>query len=63
MGVPQTFARIETESVLPDGRRISTWRSYPEGVGLDEYRLIDRNAVRAFGSDGTRTIGTPLHRD
>lgn len=60
---PERFSVIETRATLRDGRQISSWKSYPQGVGLTEYRRADAEAVRAFGSDGTMTIGTPLIRN
>ena len=54
------FKRIETRAVLPDGRTISSSRSYPNGVGYDAYRRIDQANVRAFGSRTSKTIGTPV---
>lgn len=55
------FSLIETKAVLPDGRTVSAWRSYPEGIDIAAYREIDRQMARAFGNDGTVTKGTPIH--
>ena len=52
------FSRIETRATLPDGRTVTSTRSYPEGVGYDVYRQIDEDLVKAYGSDGSKTIGT-----
>ena len=51
------FGRIETTARMPDGSMRTSWRSYPLGVGKDEYDRIDAALVRAFGRDGTRTTG------
>ena len=52
------FGRIETRATLPDGRTVTSSVSYPEGVGYDVYRKTDEDLVRAFGNDGSKTIGT-----
>lgn len=52
------FRRIETRAVTPAGKVVTGWYSYPLGVGYDEYTRIDAALVRAFGSDGSRTVGT-----
>ena len=31
------FARIETRGVMPNGKIVTSWRSYPLGVGKGEY--------------------------
>lgn len=54
------FKRIETRAVLPDGRVRQSCRSYPLGVGKDVYDRIDADLRRAFGSNGSRTVGTPI---
>jgi hypothetical protein len=54
------FSRIETRAVLPDGRVITAWHSFPRGVGKDVYDAIDRALVRAYGRRDSRTVGTPL---
>lgn len=54
------FKRIETRAVLSDGRVRQSWRSYPLGVGKDVYDRIDADLRRAFGNDGSRTVGTPM---
>jgi hypothetical protein len=51
------FIRVETHAVLR-GRPITSSISAPRGIRYEEYQQIDRNAVRAFGNEGTRTIGT-----
>lgn len=52
--------RIETRAVGPNGKIVTSWNSYPLGVGYDEYRRIDAALVRAFGNEGSRTVGTFL---
>ncbi len=52
------FGRIETRATLPDGRTITSSRTYPKGVGYDVYRKTDEDLVRAFGNEGSKTIGT-----
>lgn len=52
------FGRIETRATRPDGRTVTSSVSYPEGVGYDVYRKTDEDLVRAFGNDGSKTIGT-----
>lgn len=52
------FKRIETQAVLPDGRKVISTRSYPLGVSKDEYDAIDTALVAAFGNHGSRTVGT-----
>lgn len=52
-----TFARITVIATLPDGRNVTQYHSFPRGASLATYRELDRRAVVAFGSDGTRTIG------
>ncbi len=52
------FGRIETRATLPDGRIVTSSVSYPRGVGYDVYRKKDEDLVRAFGNDGSKTIGT-----
>ena len=54
------FSRIATTAILPDGRRVSSTRSYPLGVGYDVYQALERANTRAFGTRTTRTIGTPI---
>jgi len=54
------FKRIETRATLPDGRTVTSSVSYPEGVGYDVYRKKDEDLVEAFGSNGSKTIGTFL---
>lgn len=56
------FSRIETRGVLPDGRVITSWNTFPRGVGYDVYRQMERALVRAFGNEGSRTVGTPMER-
>lgn len=51
------FRRITTRAVLPDGRVVTSWRSYPLGVGKDVYDRIDAALVRAFGNENSRTTG------
>lgn len=55
-----TFQRIETRAVLPDGRVITSWHSYPRGVGKDVYDRIVAAHTRAFGVQGSRIVGTPM---
>ena len=52
------FGRIETRAKLPDGRTVTSSVSYPEGVGYDVYRKTDEDLVRAYGNDGSKTVGT-----
>jgi len=52
------FGHISTRAVLPDGRIVTSTISYPQGIGYDVYRQIDEDLVKAFGSDGSKTIGT-----
>lgn len=54
------FGRIETRAKLPDGRTITSSTSFPQGASYEVYRKIDEALVRAFGSDGSKTIGTFL---
>ena len=54
------FGHIETRATLPDGRTVTSSMSYPEGVGYDVYRKTDEDLVRAYGNDGSKTIGTFL---
>lgn len=51
-----TFSRIETTAELR-GAKVTSYYSYPEPVGIQEYRRIDDALVRAFGSLGSRTVG------
>lgn len=51
------FVKVETFALLR-GRPITNTISAPLGISYDRYLEIDRNAVRAFGNEGTRTIGT-----
>ncbi len=54
------FRRIETRGILPDGRIITSWNSYPKGAGKDVYdRIVDAH-MRAFGVQGSRIVGTPM---
>ena len=52
------FGHIETRATLPDGRIVTSSVSYPEGVGYDVYRKTDEDLVKAYGNDGSKTIGT-----
>ena len=52
------FGRIETRATLPDGRTVTSSVSYPEGVGYDVYRKADEDLVKAYGNEGSKTIGT-----
>lgn len=54
------FSRIETRATMPNGKVVTTWHSYPLGVGKDEYDRIDAALVRIYGNDNCRTIGTPM---
>lgn len=58
--LPRRFRSIETSAVMTDGRLITAHYVWPLGVGLDVYRRIDTALVRAHGTEGTRTVGTPF---
>lgn len=49
--------KVETFALLR-GHPITNTISAPRGISYEEYQQIDRNAVRAFGNEGTRTVGT-----
>lgn len=53
------FARIETRGVMPNGKIVTSWRSYPLGVGKGEYDRINADMVRLYGN-GVRVVGTPM---
>ena len=52
------FSRIETQAVLPDGRTVTSSKSYPEGASYEVYRKADEDLVKAYGNEGSKTIGT-----
>ena len=45
----QKFKKIETKAIMSDGRIIHNSKSFPEGVGIDIYRKMDDDLVKAFG--------------
>ncbi len=51
------FVKVEVFASLR-GHLITNSISAPRGISYEEYQQIDRNAVRAFGNEGTRTVGT-----
>jgi hypothetical protein len=51
------FIKVEVHAVLR-GCPITHSISAPRGINYNEYCQINRNAVRAFGNEGTRTTGT-----
>lgn len=51
------LVKVETFALLR-GRPITSTISAPLGISYERYREIDHNAVRAFGNEGTRTVGT-----
>ena len=54
------FSHIETRAVMPNGKIVTNWYSYPLGVGKDVYDGIDAALRKAFGNEGSRTDGTPI---
>jgi hypothetical protein len=54
------FSLIETSAIMPNGKVVTSSRSYPLGVGKDVYDKIDADLRKAFGNDGSRTKGTPM---
>lgn len=54
------LSRIETRAVMPNGKVVTSRRDYPLGVPYAQYRRIDEQLVTAFGSQGSRTVGTFL---
>ena len=64
------FTHIETQAVIrhhsgdrSKDRKIIRSISYPAGVDKHEYDRADRELVRAFGNDNSRTIGTFVQKD
>jgi len=51
------FIKVETFALLRS-HSITNTISAPLGISYERYLEIDRNAVRAFGNEGTRTVGT-----
>lgn len=51
------FVKVEVFASVR-GRPITNSISAPLGISQERYEEIDRNAVRAFGNEGTRTVGT-----
>jgi len=51
------FIKVEVFAFMR-GHQITHSISAPLGISQERYEEIDRNAVRAFGNEGTRTIGT-----
>ena len=51
------FTQIKTSATMADGRVIESYRSYPLGVSKAEYDRIDAQLRRAFGNDGSQTVG------
>lgn len=49
---------VETRITFPDGRVIKNIRKFPEGITREEYRRIDLEMVKVYGSQATKTIGT-----
>lgn len=52
------FRRIETRAIGPHGKIVTSWNSYPLGATYETYRRIDAALVRAFGTNGSKTVGT-----
>lgn len=52
------FTRIETRAKLPNGKVITSTRSYPTGATKEEYDRIDADLVKAYGNEGSWTKGT-----
>ncbi len=51
------FIKVEVFAILR-GRPITSSISAPLGITYARYQEIDRNAVKAFGSKETLTVGT-----
>ena len=51
------FVKVEVFASLR-GRQITNSISAPLGISYSRYMEIDHNAVKAFGNEGTRTVGT-----
>lgn len=51
------FRLITTRAVRPSGRIVTSWNSYPRGVGKDVYDRIDADLVRLYGNENSRTVG------
>jgi hypothetical protein len=51
------FTKVKVFAKLR-GHQITNSISAPLGISYAEYQKIDRDAVRAFGNEGTRTIAT-----
>jgi hypothetical protein len=52
------FSKVETKAVMGNGKIVTSYRSYPQGISYEEMREIDEKLVKAFGISGSQTRAT-----